>query len=176
MVIYREIAYEELERELFRQFRRRQVVKDCWRRIDGEWAIREEPFIDEWSEENYQYLTECLRNTVKTGGVVYGAFMDGILKGFCSVEAEPFGSRRQYLDLSCIHVSEELRGSGIGTELFSLARGWAGRHGAEKLYISAHSAVETQAFYHARGCVEAEEYNREHVEREPYDCQMECKL
>ncbi|MCI8896985.1 MAG: hypothetical protein HFI61_04170, partial [Lachnospiraceae bacterium] len=34
-------------------------------------------------------------------------------------------------------------------------------------------AVETQAFYRAMGCVEAQEYNKEHVEKEPYDCQLE---
>ena len=45
-----------------------------------------------------------------------------------------------------------------------------------KLYISAHSAVESQAFYKALGCVEAQVYNKEHVEKEPYDCQMECIL
>ena len=45
-----------------------------------------------------------------------------------------------------------------------------------KLYISAHSAVETQSFYRAMGCVEAEAYCAEHVEREPFDCQLECAI
>ena len=45
-----------------------------------------------------------------------------------------------------------------------------------KLYISAHSAVESQAFYKAMGCVEAEVYHQGHVEEEPYDCQLECGL
>ena len=49
-------------------------------------------------------------------------------------------------------------------------------NGAEKLYISAHSAVESQAFYHAMGCVEAVEYKKEHVEQEPYDRQLEYWL
>ena len=47
---------------------------------------------------------------------------------------------------------------------------------AEKLYISSHSAVETQAFYRAVGCREAQEYNAEHVEQEPFDCQLEYVL
>ena len=51
-----------------------------------------------------------------------------------------------------------------------------GENGAGKLYISAHSAVESQAFYKSMGCVEAGEYNPEHVEKEPYDCQLECRL
>lgn len=32
-----------------------------------------------------------------------------------------------------------------------------------KLYISAHSAVESQLFYKAMGCTEAQVYNQEHV-------------
>jgi len=53
----------------------------------------------------------------------------------------------------------------------------AGRRlGAEKLYISAHSSKESQAFYHAIGCIEAKEYNRELSEAEPCDCQLEFVL
>lgn len=38
------------------------------------------------------------------------------------------------------------------------------------------SFVESQAFYKAMGCREAEEYNKEHVEIEPCDCQLEFVL
>lgn len=48
--------------------------------------------------------------------------------------------------------------------------------GEEIIYISAHSSVESQAFYKAMGCVEAEEYSIKHVEKEPCDCQLECKV
>ncbi len=176
MIIYKLVVEEELNRELFSGFIRRQIVTDCWRRVDGEWVVRSDPFIDEWSEKDYQELLSCLKNTLHTGGVVYGAYDQGVLKGFVSVEAKPLGSTGQYLDLSNIHVSEDRRGTGIGSRLFSLACDWAREHGAEKLYISAHSAVETQAFYRSKGCVEAEEYNKEHCDREPYDCQMEYRL
>jgi len=80
------------------------------------------------------------------------------------------------MDLSSIHVSQDMRGQGIGRELFSVAKRFARERKAKKLYISAHSAVESQAFYRAMGCREAEEYNLKHVEKEPYDCQLECDL
>ncbi len=172
----RKLNVDEINSSLFFEFHRRQVVTDCWRQVEGEWLIKPDPFVDDWSREDYEFLIGCLKNTINTGGVVYGAFVDGSLKGFVSVEGALLGSRRQYADLTCIHVSEEMRGSGIGKRLFLLAADWAREHGAEKLYISAHSAVETQAFYRRLGCVEAEEYQKEHVEREPYDCQMEYKL
>lgn len=36
--------------------------------------------------------------------------------------------------------------------------------------------VESQAFYKRMGCVEAAEYDRAHIEKEPCDCQLECAL
>ena len=165
-----------MNRELVSDFVRRQVVTKCWRKEDGEWKIKDVPFIDDWSEEEYATLVSCLNNTILTGGLVYGAFSNGVLKGFVSVEPTLFGGEQKYLDLSSIHVSQDMRGQGIGKELFLAAKEWARENGARKLYISAHSSVESQAFYKAMGCVEAEVYNLKHVEEEPGDCQLECSL
>ena len=95
-----------------------------------------------------------------------GSILSGTTERFCF----------RGMDLSSIHVSEDMRGRGIGRELFRIAKNWAKQHGAKKLYISAHSAVESQAFYRAMGCVEAQEYNPEHVAKEPCDCQLECTV
>ena len=176
MVKYRELSESELDRELFRDFVRHQVVKDCWRKCNGQWTVRPDPFVDDWSEEDFQVLLQCLKNTVRSGGFLYAAFREDKLKGFVSVEAELFGGEQKYLDLTSLHVSEDMRGRGIGRTLFEAAKNWAAEKGARKLYISAHSAVETQSFYRAMGCVEAEAYCAEHVEREPFDCQLECAI
>ena len=173
---YRVLSAEEINRGLFSAFIRRQEVNLCWRKIDGRWQIKPAPFVDDWSEEDYAFLVACLQNTVRTGGVVMGVFLDGLLKGFVSVESAPFGSEKQYLDLTSIHVSQDMRGRGMGRELFRRAADWAREKGAGKLYISAHSAVEGQAFYKAMGCVEAKEINAAHAEKEPFDCQLEFSL
>ena len=176
MLEYRPLKAEEICRALFAGFTRRQVVTQCWRREGDAWVIRDAPFLDDWSEADYEVLVACLRNTVATGGLVYGAFAGGQLKGFASVEAEWFGGVGEYLDLSSLHVSAELRHQGVGRALFRAAQAFARERGAKKLYISAHSAVESQAFYRAMGCTEAQVYNPKHVEAEPYDCQLECPL
>ena len=80
------------------------------------------------------------------------------------------------MDLTNIHVSEDVRRRGIGKKLFEEATFWEKKQGAEKIYISAHSAVESQAFYKAMGCVEAKQYQQKHVEQEPFDCQLEYSL
>lgn len=176
MILYKKLQAADIHFELFAHFKRHQTVTKCWRKIDGKWAIQDIAFTDDWSKEEYEELIICLKNTVETGGLVLGAFVENVLKGFVSVEAAQFGQNKEYLDLSAIHVSEDMRGSGIGKELFLSAKRWAKEHHAKKLYISAHSAVESQAFYRAMGCVEAMEYNIWHVEKEPCDCQLECEL
>ncbi len=176
MVQFRWISADMLCRDLFNDFIRRQVVTQCWRKENGQWVIKDVPFIEDWGEKEYAFLVSCLQNTLRTGGFVYGAFVQGKLKGFVSVEAGLFGGAQKYLDLSSIHVSQDLRGQGIGKALFLAAKEWARQQGAGKLYISAHPAVETQAFYKKMGCAEAEVYNQKHVEKEPCDCQLECRL
>lgn len=176
MVQYRELHADEIRREMFQNFIRRQTVTKCWRKENQEWVIKDAPFIDDWSETDYQTLIVCLKNTIQTGGFVYGAFGSDQLKGFVSVESNLFGKEQRYLDLSSLHVSEDMRGQKIGKSLFFAAKKWAKQKGAKNLYISGHSAVETQAFYKAMGCVEAQVYHQKHVEEEPYDCQLECAL
>lgn len=148
----------------------------CRRKAGGQWVEANDAFVDDWSPDDYQALILTLRDILAQGGIMIGAFADGQLKGFTAVKAGLFGQNREYLDLEYIHVSEDTRGRGIGRALFALAKDWAQAQGAGKLYISAHSAVETQAFYQAMGCMEAMENDAEHVRREPYDCQLECTL
>ena len=67
---YRSLQEHEINRELFRDFIRRQIVTKCWRKEDGEWIIKDAPFIDDWTEQDYKVLIQCLKHTVRTGGVV----------------------------------------------------------------------------------------------------------
>lgn len=129
MIEYRNINVGELNRSLFSSFIRRQEVIKCVRRENGAWVVRDDPFIDDWSEEDYQFLIKCLKHTVSSGGFLQGAFADGQLKGFVSVEPELFGGENKYLDLSSLHVSADFRGKGIGTELFDAAKEFAKQSG-----------------------------------------------
>lgn len=176
MIQYKNLSEHEIHRELFCHFIRCQQVTKCWRKEKGEWVIREAPCVDDWTEEDYQTLVRCLKDTAVNGGFVHAAFCDGLLKGFVAVLPGFLGGEQKYLDLASIHVSRDMRGQGIGKVLFQKAKDWAGKKGAKKLYISAHSCVESQAFYKKMGCVEAQVYDRRHVEEEPYDCQLECSL
>jgi predicted N-acetyltransferase YhbS len=46
---------------------------------------------------------------------------DPSVLGFANVTATRFGSARQYVEMPHMHVSRELRGTGVGRRLFRLA-------------------------------------------------------
>ena len=167
------------------------------------WTVVETRFTEDWDDAKYLSLCDELRRTLASGGAVIAAYApeaeaaeepeepeeydwyveDDIVPpcraviGFCcAVEAKRFGSGEQYVELSVIQVSAPYRRRGIGKGLFRRAAKAARAFGAKKLYISAHSSVESQAFYKAVGCVEATEYNESIAAREPYDCQLEYDL
>lgn len=125
---------------------------------------------------NYRIIEEHKIDRALFRGFVYGAMQSNVLKGFVTVDAKALGPDNKYLDLRDLFVSADARGQGIGRELFRAAAQWARSKGACKLYLSAHSAIETQAFYKAMGCVDAKYISLRHVEKEPYDRQLEYPL
>ncbi len=173
---YREIGHGELTVELFRDFHRHQEVTRCWRKENDQWVVKPIVFTEDWGQKEFEFVCWCLKVTLEEGGRVLGAFIGGKLIGLVAVAFSPLGSRGQYREMSCLYVSQELRGQGVGRALFDYAKIFVRELGGEKLYVSSHSCVETQAFYKAMGCVEAEEYSQEHVEREPFGCQIECRV
>ena len=171
----KEIKAKALTLELFRDFNRYQEVTKCWRKEEGRWILKDIAFTEQWEQKDYEKLIEGMKGTIDHKGRIYGAFENEKLLGFCSIEHERFGSNKQYVELSEFYVSHEERGKGVGKKLFETACSVAASFGAKKLYISAHSSQETQAFYKTMGCKEAEEYNQKSVEKEPCDCQLECE-
>lgn len=173
---YRFIAVGELTPELFSGFIRRQVVDKCVRCEQGKWVIKSHPFVDDWTENDYAVLIAKLKRIVCGGGFVLAAFDGDVLKAFSAVDGNLFGRDNMYADLAEFYVSEDFRRQGVGSRLFALTADAARSLGAKKLYISAHSAVETQAFYKNMGCVLAEQCDEAHVLNEPCDVQLEYVL
>ncbi len=92
-IIYRKINENELNTEIFSNFNRYQQVNKCWRKRNGQWTLENIAFTEQWGKEEYEFLVECLKNTLNTGGAVIGAFIEGKLAGFTSIENKFFGSK-----------------------------------------------------------------------------------
>ncbi len=72
MIQYRRLEKHELTPKLFQDFIRHQTVQDCYRKREGRWVIEPAPFIDDWSREEYDFLVQCLKDTIDGNGAVYG--------------------------------------------------------------------------------------------------------
>ena len=170
------LTLKDLRTGMFDEFERTQEVDLVWRTIQGEQKLVSEPFRDDWSLEDRQVLVACLRDCLAEGGAVCCIFEGEKIAAFFAMTRPPFGSRGQYADLQSLHVGRSWRRRGLGRRLLGIAAWQAAVWGREKLYISAHSAMESQAFYRAAGCREAEEINPAHAEAEPFDIQMEYPI
>lgn len=170
----REIGLKQLHRDLLAGFDRTQAVEQVWRVIDGRKEIVPCSFVESWNTKALQEIALVdFRKIIEGGGRVFLAYEGKNLLGFAALKGERLGLKGEYLQLEQMQVSNNQRGRGIGRALFDCCVQIAKVMGAEKLYISAHSSVETQAFYQKMGCVEAEWLFDEQVGREPYDVQME---
>ena len=63
---YRMLNAEEVNREIFKDFIRYQNVTKCWRKKNGKWISKDDPFVDDWTENDYQKLIFCNHTTLET--------------------------------------------------------------------------------------------------------------
>lgn len=146
-IIYMKLEEDDIQQNFLTGFNRYQNVKKCWRKENGNWILKDIAFIEQWDDKEKSNVIKDLRRIISEGGAVYGAFESDRLVGFSAIEGELIGSRKQYTVLHYIYTSHDYRGNGIGKMLFVKACEFAVALGAKKLYISAHSSEESQAFY-----------------------------
>ena len=160
-----EIRYERLNRHNFDEhsldsFIRRQTVHETWKHTEEGLKLLPKEYVESWSVEECREIARDIMLHMEDDQSAFGAFVGEELVGFVTVSHNIFGKSAKY----------------AGRQLFSLAREEAKKIGAEKLYISACSAKETQAAYKALGCTLAEEINERLAEEEPCDIQLEFSL
>ena len=145
-------------------------VTRVWRRVNGEYALVEQPYTEDWSAQRKR---EVARRIMGSDMAAFAAFDGGRVVGFVSLEKALVGGR---MILDMMHVSVECRGGGNGRRLFEQARAEALAAGARELYISACSSEETAAFYRAMGAYITDEPIESIARDEPFDLQMVCPV
>ncbi|MBY6037514.1 GNAT family N-acetyltransferase [Fictibacillus nanhaiensis] len=172
-LICKKLNVDDLHEDFLEKFDRYQVTNQVWFNDNNKYKVKADHFTEQWDTQKKEFVTESLRKCVNRGGVVIGIFHDKQLTGFANVENTLFGSKKEYVEMSYIHVSYEHRGLGMGKSLFKACCDEALILGAKKLYIAAHPSIETQAFYHSVGCRPALEINQDILDKEPLDIQLE---
>jgi GNAT superfamily N-acetyltransferase len=166
----------EIKADILDQFDRYQETTSVLRDSDGILKEEDDQFTDDWSQARKRQIVQHFSLCIKEGGAVLTANENGKIIGFAVIEPGSFGTDHTYRELSYIHISRAERGKGIGWLLMKAVKETARSMGADKLYIGAHPAVETQAFYRKMGCVPAQEVNQAIYNREKLDIQLELNL
>lgn len=176
-ITYRSISIDELHDGLLKDFDRYQEVKKDWVKVNGEYVLKFNPHIENWSElKKTQKINETFKDILSSKGILIGAFENEKLIGFAGCGGSKFGSRKQYIQLSELHVSYNHRGLGIGRKLFELCLDYAAKMSMEKLYIVASSSEESQIAYRKLGCIHATEVIPALFEQDPEDVHMEFHI
>lgn len=176
MFHYKKLTIEEIRDNFLSTFNRYQETHQVLVKYQDELIVKKDSFVDDWNHEKKASVIHSLRYCLQAGGVVIGVYREHELIAFANVENVIFGTDSDYVELPYIHVSKELRGSGIGKRLFEICCEEAKLLGAKKLYIAAHPSVETQHFYKRMGCTLASEINLAIFNKEPLDLQLEYLL
>ena len=151
-------------------YNRKQDVNKVYRRIDGEYALVECKYTEDWDLDKKRSVANKICSDEY---ITYIALDNDKVVGFIGLLRKLSGP---YMILDMMQVSSECRGQGVGRKLFEAGKEEARKAGAEALYISACSSEETIAFYRAMGSELAGNPIKEIAEEEPFDLQMICPV
>lgn len=171
MIIYKQIKKEDFNINSLNDFVLKQVVKQCWRKCEEKYKLMPVDYVEDWTLQQKQNLANKIILGLNSGDVLLGAKLHNKIIAFAFIKTKPFGKFNQYIIWQNFMFLNHL-----GQKLFKCVVNKAKLLGANKLYISAHSAEDTIAFYKKVGCKFAEEINNELVEKEPLDLQLEYEI
>ncbi|MGB5946489.1 GNAT family N-acetyltransferase, partial [Paenisporosarcina sp.] len=120
MFHYKKLSVEDLQDDFLSTFNRYQETHQVLVKYQDHLIVKKDSFVDDWDQEKKSAVVHSLRYCVQVGGSVIGVYREHELIGFANVENEKFGIYGEYVELPYIHVSREVRGSGIGKKLFEI--------------------------------------------------------
>jgi predicted N-acetyltransferase YhbS len=154
---------------------RSEMIENIYRFENGTLVLRPHHVdVTGWPPGKAEKSTPILLDCFDRGGWFHGAFDEAELVGVVVLDSKRIGKDKDQLQLKFLHVSNSYRNSGLGTQLFELAKAAARERGARRLYISASASENTVNFYLRLGCAVAAEPDPELFELEPEDIHLEC--
>ncbi len=175
-IVLKKLTTADCHADMLNGFERTQVITKAWVQTDGVWAIEDVCETEDWDEGRLKEKSSEFADCIKSGGVVICAYRGESIVGLAYLLPRRFGDNAEYIQLRSLHVSGSCRNHGVGKRLFSAIADEARAMDAKKMYISANPSVDTIAFYHRVGCVDAVFIEQSIYLDTPEDRQMEYVL
>jgi len=155
------MTVEDLHTGMMDSFDRSQEITRVVRKNGRVKKLRKPRFEVNWSTEGKAKFIQdwfihhaCIRQYYPGEPLIFAAFQGNQVAAFAAWKMF-WGKENEYAVLLRLYVSREYRRMGLGRELFMLCAEAARSKGAQKLFISAASPVETQDFYRRLSCTVA---------------------
>ncbi len=153
-------------------------------RIDGLYELRDGVLhrqtvdidLRGWPEGDPEKYHPEHEQALHRGAWFMGVFDGDTLLAAAGLDRLPLGPRGDWRQLFFLHVSQSLRGKGIGIYLLEQAKQQTLAWGAKAVYASATPSLNTVDFYRAHGFVIAPEPDPRLFELDPEDIHLLCVL
>jgi len=170
------IDYRQLERDeipLFTHIDRTEFVSQIYEHKNGRLYKKKVDYeVPEWTAEQKEKFVQSIKALFDRGGIVMGAFDDGLLVGMATLDSRMMGSDGKQMNLNGLWVSHNYRRQGIAGTLINLIIDHAHKFGATSLYVSATESINTVTFYQNNGFLLAEQVDEILFEKEPKDIHL----
>ena len=159
------------------EFDRSEVIEQRYELEDGAFVLIEDHIeVPRWSQAYYDARLPRLLASLDHDGAGWSVFEAERLVAIAVLDGRWMRAHRDTLDLTFIHVTRELRGTGIGGQLFDRSVALARERGAKRMYVSASDSRATVDFYRRRGLGVADPPDPALLALEPTDIHLELEL
>ncbi|MBY6345874.1 GNAT family N-acetyltransferase [Providencia rettgeri] len=153
-------------------------------RIDGLYELRDGVLHKQaadidlcgWPEGDPEKYHPEYEDAFHRGSWFMGVFKGNTLLAAVGLDSLPLGPQGDWRQLFFLHVSQSLRGQGMGVWLLDQAKKQAAEWGAKAVYASATPSVNTVDFYMAHGFEIAPEPDPRLFELDPEDIHLLCSV
>ncbi len=145
----------QLTPTLLEQFCHEQRIRSKWVKSGEGYTLVKADELRQWDREKRRWIPEYLRRQLDSRGFVAGAFSNGRLVGFASLDGDLQGETEKYANLTMLFVDDRWKRRGIGSRLFRQMCLCGQKLQADKIFISAVPSEDTVAFYFRMGCIDA---------------------
>jgi predicted GNAT superfamily acetyltransferase len=117
-IIAKELSKDDIQENMLKNFIRYQEVRKSYRKINNEWKIIDNKYIEDWAENEKRNIINDIKNILENNeGYVFGIYKNKNLIGFSILLNKKFGSEKQYIQLDVMVISYKYRNKGYGKML-----------------------------------------------------------
>ena len=113
-IVIRFLRPSDLHTQMLAGFQHRQVISDKWVKDGNGYELIKTDEIREWDKDKRIWIPGYLMQQIERGGTAAGAFMNGRIIGFASLDGILMSRPEKYANLTMLFIDNRWQRQGIG--------------------------------------------------------------